>query len=257
MNAEVVVVALFASSILSEAQSWRKQNMTHQCSHERAPASAQASAHASVHKSAHKSGLSLRYNPIQRLPLECSRECSRGCPRKCTRSGLVVCHLVCFHLRCSLAIFEFMKSIKRAENNIHRPALSGGMDWWRMEWPFSRVRKIFFRGRIFQENPWNSADFCQISGSEIWKFRARKIEIPYPQPFHTPTRLPPNIQGMIFIIIKSCQRVREILPSAVCKLRALCRNAHISGDYQMICLPSQQGKLPTEKKIWRIIWRDR
>ena len=36
----------------------------------------------------------LCYNPIQRLPLECSRECSRGCPRKCTRSGLVVCHLV-------------------------------------------------------------------------------------------------------------------------------------------------------------------
>ena len=39
----------------------------------------------------------------------------------------------------------------RAPNT--RPALSGGMDWWRMEWPFSRVRKIFFRGRIFQENP--------------------------------------------------------------------------------------------------------
>ena len=34
-----------------------------------------------------------------------------------------------------------------------RPALSGGMDWWRMEWPFSRVRKIFFRGRNFQGNP--------------------------------------------------------------------------------------------------------
>ena len=76
--------------------------MTHQCSHERAPASAHASAHASVHESAHKSWLSLCYNPIQRLPLECSRECSRGCPRKCTRSGLVVSHLVCFHLLCSL-----------------------------------------------------------------------------------------------------------------------------------------------------------
>ena len=76
--------------------------MTHQCSHERAPASAHASAHASVHESAHKSWLSLCYNPIHRLPLECSRECSRGCPRKCTRSGLVVCHLVCFHLLCPL-----------------------------------------------------------------------------------------------------------------------------------------------------------
>ena len=88
--------------MFSEAQSWRKRNMTHQCSHERAPASAHASAHASVHESAHKSWLSLSYNPIQRLPLECSRECSRGCPRKCTRSGLVVCHLVCFHLLYSL-----------------------------------------------------------------------------------------------------------------------------------------------------------
>ena len=68
---------------------------------ERAPASAHASAHASVHESAHKSWLSLCCNPIQRLPLECSRECSRGCPRKCTQSGLVVCHLVCFHLLCS------------------------------------------------------------------------------------------------------------------------------------------------------------
>ena len=80
----------------SEAQSWRKRNMTHQCSHERAPTSTHASAHASVHESALQSWLSLCYSPIQRLPLECSRECSRGCPHKCTRSGLVVCHLVCF-----------------------------------------------------------------------------------------------------------------------------------------------------------------
>ena len=49
-----------------------------------------------------QSWFSLCYNPIDRLPRECSRECSRGCPRKCTRSGLVVCHLVCFHLLCSL-----------------------------------------------------------------------------------------------------------------------------------------------------------
>ena len=34
------------------------------------------------------------------------------------------------------------------------------------------------------------SDVCQISGSEIWKFGARKNAIPYPQPFHTPTRLP-------------------------------------------------------------------
>ena len=30
--------------------------------------------------------------------------------------------------------------------SLYRPALSGGMDWWRMEWLFSRLRKIFFRG---------------------------------------------------------------------------------------------------------------
>ena len=70
--------------------------MTHQCSHERAPASAHASAHASVHESAHKSWLNMCYNPIQRLPVECSRECSHRCPHKCTQSGLVACHLVCF-----------------------------------------------------------------------------------------------------------------------------------------------------------------
>ena len=121
------------SQKISEAQSWRKRNMTHQCSHERAPASAHASAHASVHESAHKSWISRCYirkvwvsikflsakfgfppsPPPKRAQnevklyktvgnLECSRECSRGCPRKCTRNGLVVCHLVCFHLLCSL-----------------------------------------------------------------------------------------------------------------------------------------------------------
>ena len=41
------------------------------------------------------------------------------------------------------------RSAKKGSEN--RPALSGGMDWWRMEWPFSRVRKIFFRDRNFQE----------------------------------------------------------------------------------------------------------
>ena len=43
-------------TFLSEAQSWRKRNVIHQCSHEWAPASAHASAHASVHESAHKVG---------------------------------------------------------------------------------------------------------------------------------------------------------------------------------------------------------
>ena len=77
----------------------------------------------------------------------------------------------------------------------NRPALSGGMDWWRMEWPFSRVRTNIFQRPNFPGKSLKfrrKSDFCQISGSEIWKFRARKIAIPYPQPFHTPIRLPPN-----------------------------------------------------------------
>ena len=44
---------------VSEAQGWRKRNMTHQCSHEGAPASAHASANSSVHESAHESWVSL------------------------------------------------------------------------------------------------------------------------------------------------------------------------------------------------------
>ena len=73
-----------------------------------------------------------------------------------------------------------------------RLALSGGMDWSLVtygmaifqspknifQWPNSARKSLKFR--------WKS-DFCQISGSEIWKFRARKNAIPYPQPFHTPT----------------------------------------------------------------------
>ena len=62
-----------------------------------------------------------------------------------------------------------------------------------MEWPFSRVRKIFFRGRNFQENP-------GISGSQMKK-RARKNEIPYPQPFHNPTRLPfSNVLPQVIVL---------------------------------------------------------
>ena len=34
-----------------------------------------------------------------------------------------------------------------------RPALGGGMDWWRMEWPFSRVRKYFSEAEICRKIP--------------------------------------------------------------------------------------------------------
>ena len=57
-----------------------------------------------------------------------------------------------------------------------RPALSGGLDWWRMEWPFLRVRKIFFGGRNFQEKPGNSAERA------IWtKFQGLKFENSEPE----------------------------------------------------------------------------
>ena len=76
----------------------------------------------------------------------------------------------------------------------NRPALSGGMDWWRMEWPFSRVRKIFFRDRI----SWKIPEIPQKERfSPKFRFRNFKIQspknaIPYAQPFHTPTGLPPK-----------------------------------------------------------------
>ena len=77
----------------------------------------------------------------------------------------------------------------RIPNQI-RPALSGGLDWWRMEWPFSRVRNIFFRGRIFQENPRNSAERATFA-----KFQAPKFENSEPEKlqFHiTPSHsIPP------------------------------------------------------------------
>ena len=57
-----------------------------------------------------------------------------------------------------------------------RPALSGGMDWWRMEWPFSRVRKIFFRGRNFQEKTGSSAERAILT-----KFEGPKFEIQSPK----------------------------------------------------------------------------
>ena len=82
------------------------------------------------------------------------------------------------------------------------------MDWWRMERPFSRVRKIFFRGRIFQENLGNSAvraifakfrrkgDFCQTSGSEIWqKSEPEKLQ------FHTPSHSIPPLDSLLINLV--------------------------------------------------------
>ena len=58
---------------------------------------------------------------------------------------------------------------KQHSRNIFRPALSGDMDWWRMEWPFSRVQNHFseaeFPGKSLKLC--RESDFGQISGSEI------------------------------------------------------------------------------------------
>ena len=68
------------------------------------------------------------------------------------------------------------------------------MDWWRMEWPFSRVRKIYFPeagfSRKIPENP-QKERFLPNFRLRNLKFRARKNAIPHPQPSHTRTRLPP------------------------------------------------------------------
>ena len=68
------------------------------------------------------------------------------------------------------------------------------MDWWRMERPFSRVRKIFFRGRIFQENPWNSAERAIFA-----KFQAPKFENSEPEKlqFHTPSHSIPPLDSLL------------------------------------------------------------
>ena len=74
------------------------------------------------------------------------------------------------------------------------PALSGGMDWWRMEWSFSRVRKIFFRGRNFQENPRNSGERAIFA-----KFQALKFENSEPEKmqFHTPSHSIPPLDSLL------------------------------------------------------------
>ena len=60
---------------------------------------------------------------------------------------------------------------------------------------FQSPKDVFQRPK-FPGKTWKfrrKRDFDQIAGSEISKFRALKITSPYPQPFHTPTRLPPTI----------------------------------------------------------------
>ena len=68
------------------------------------------------------------------------------------------------------------------------------MDWWRMEWPFSRVRKIFFRGRNFQEIP-------EIPQKERFSpnFRLRNLKFQSPKKFqlHTPSHSIPPLDSLL------------------------------------------------------------
>ena len=66
----------------------------------------------------------------------------------------------------------------------NRTALSGGMDWWRMEWPHFQSPKNILQRLKFPGKPLKfrrKSDYLQVSGSEIWKFRA-----PKKMQFHTP-----------------------------------------------------------------------
>ena len=77
-----------------------------------------------------------------------------------------------------------------------RPAVSGGMDWWRMEWPFSRARKIFIRGRIFQEDPWNSEEraiFAKVQAPKFENSEPEKLQ------FHTPSHSTPPLDSLLFL----------------------------------------------------------
>ena len=60
-----------------------------------------------------------------------------------------------------------------------------------MEWQFSSVRRLFYRGRKLQENPLTAAeknDSCQVSGSKFSKIQSQKTcnsTIPaVPDPHH-------------------------------------------------------------------------
>ena len=77
-----------------------------------------------------------------------------------------------------------------------------------MGWSFSRVRKLFFRGRNLQENPCNSAERA-ISA----KFQAPKFENSEPEKkqFHTPSHSIPPLDSLLIQL----RRARFQTPSSV------------------------------------------
>ena len=89
-----------------------------------------------------------------------------------------------------------------------RPAPSGGMDWWRMEWPFSRVRKIFSEAEISRKMPENSAERTIFA-----KFQAPKFENSEPEKmqFHTPSHSIPPLDSLLKIGFCCCESIRANL----------------------------------------------
>ena len=80
--------------------------------------------------------------------------------------------------------------------SIFRPALSGGMDWWRMEMAIFQSPNIFFRGRIFRENSWNSAERAIFA-----KFQAPNFENSEPEKwqFHAPSHSVPPLDSRLIL----------------------------------------------------------
>ena len=77
-----------------------------------------------------------------------------------------------------------------------QPALSGGTDWWRMEWPFFQSPKNIFQRPKFAGKSLKfcrKSDFCQIN------FKLRNFEISEPEKmhFHTPSRSIPPLDSLL------------------------------------------------------------
>ena len=67
------------------------------------------------------------------------------------------------------------------------------MDWWRMELPFSRVRKIFFRGRSLEENA------KLHRRAFLTKFQAPAVEISEPEKCNsTPPAIPSPLDSLSY-----------------------------------------------------------
>ena len=125
---------------------------------------------------------------------------------------------------------------------LNRPALSGGTDLWRMEWPFSRVRKIFFRGRNFQQNPGISAERAIFA-----KFQAPKFENSEPEKtqFYTPNHSIPPLDSLL---LKPLLRKPSKSPAeSKCSIEKSCHDTWTSqtpGWHKTELAPHQNSMFP-------------